>query len=1450
MRMKFEDYTKDQQKAIISKGKNIIVSAGAGSGKTQVLTERVIHFIKNEHYHLNEFLILTFTELAAGEMKNRIRKALKKANLEDAALVDTADICTFDAYAFSLVKKYHFMLNVASNVSIVDSNIINVRKKTIIDAIFEDEYEKEDHVFLSMVERFCFKDDKDLKDLLFKFYNKSLLQVDSNKYIEEFITKYYDASFIRTMKEKFDFKVKKMHEEMKEEFELLPNAPMSKKDNTPYFQAAKNSLSDFFNMQSFEELHTYFFNTSITLPKLPNGLSEDEKVFKKKFTEKLKKFQEYVLSLPKDEEEFMTYFFDCRPYTQKLIELLKELDAQIRDYKREYQVFEFDDIAKMALSLVRDNKEVQENIKNSLKMIMVDEYQDTSGLQEEFISYIGNNNVYMVGDVKQSIYRFRNAKSDIFTNKYNEYKKGNGGMAIDLNANFRSRKEVLDDINFIFKQIMTDNFGGANYAKDHVIEYGNKAYLKAGDKGDSSHSDFLVYEKTDSFNTPIKEANLVAQDILFKIKSHYKVMDIKDNTPYLRDCRYSDFCILMDRGTQFDKYLKVFNDYKIPLYAENDENISQNIFVLVLTNILRLIKAIQENDYTSKSFIKAFLSVARSFVLEYKDDELLRICKEKSFYDDPFITKLREIVIKNSNLSIEGLFEKVIFELDLYQKSITIGNVERNEKYLDMFLEQFTAMSKLDYSIDDFISFLESVNEYGMRIVLSSNGTSLDSVRIMNIHKSKGLEFNIVYFTGLASPFNRMDMDENFSVSAKYGMIYPPLSTSKTNLVKELNKDYEIDEDTSEKIRLFYVSLTRTREKMIFVTPLKDIQEYEEKCNYEKYKEILNEYHLKSLAQKTSLDIILDLYKKESINLSIFKKLLFAIDYTLPKMYFDMTFEDQKLFDASNMQKLFDRSEHYQKFALQLIEKYKDKKIATQEAFLLLKDKKINLYDFKQIIRNLKVELDLEFYFAYQNEPLSELLDCWIKDAKEEVIIPKESQYSLYLDRAIEINETKSYDDLKLLLELTNIKLREEVEIMLQNHQNVPPYMRSSAAISNPNFEFDREESLKMYLTKVVTLVSLNKIMPATIDYLTYVAMGEKPFLEELKVAIKQVFTKQISISTFTNFLTHLPLRVSDGFIKDLQTNLDEMKYDDYIFYLSQTDFSFYTLKEEAFQLLLFKNKFMGENIVRSFFSNFKENKLTLDEFIELISCMNYELSKEFTLLSIEEKQKCSIDSIDDVVISKGEQIQDLNKMKTFYEFLYPFIPFHKFDKYVGENELICEQDDNNDSVLTTPFEFKSLNLEKETIITQRASRQLDLSSSHQNMDFGTKIHFALEVLDFLNPNFDMIDDKYIRSCLRRFLNSDLMTNVKEGNIFKEYEFIDEDENVQGIIDLLVIYADHIDVIDYKTKNIDEEAYDKQLLLYGKFVQKIFNKPVNMYLYSLMNGDYRKVANNKKVIIQ
>ncbi len=825
--MDLSKFTPDQQKAIKAEGSNVLVSAGAGSGKTQVLTARVVYFVGQKGYKLDQFLILTFTKLAAGEMKKRIREKLTSEGLLEAvSQVDSANICTFDSYALNIVKKYHFLLNISPNVSIIDKTIIDVKKRNIIDEIFERLYKERDDGFCKMIEHFCLKDDKDIRKLILKVYDRSLLEIDTDKYLDEFEENYYSK---KKFEEIISFVVKEIKSLSKKIATTIENIPsnLGLNDGSGYIQKYLTDLfGPLFKAKSYDDLIKVYSNLNLTrkgdfenITWTSNSRSIEANKATNACKKAIDKLEEFFESLPKTRDAAFEDLEETKPYASVIIRIIKELDKSICAYKDLNGVYEFNDIAKMALKLVEENEEVRNEIKSSLKMIMIDEYQDTSSLQDGFIEKISDNNVYMVGDVKQSIYRFRNAEVSIFIDKYEDYKKNGTGQVIDMNKNFRSRREVLDDINYIFKQLMSKKRGGADYRKEHMIQFGQQDYIEAGPKDVDSHVRILGYSLNENEKkNPEIEAKLIARDIINKINNSYLVMDYDNNKkPHLRPVRFSDFCILMDRGSAFDKYQRVFNDLKLPIYVENDEKISMNVITLVLTNLLKMINFIKTDgfDYKDEYFKKVWLSLARSFLFAYDDESIYQIYQKGDLAHEKGITaKIREIVLNNYSSSSYELFETIIYELGIYSKCVSLGDVEKNHKYLDYFLSMFKSMSELNYSISDFISYMENLKEYRLDIKLSSTGTSIDSVRIMNIHKSKGLEFNIVYLAGTYKQFNDQYSKDSYSMSPKFGLVMRK-EADKANLVKEVNNVFENEEDTSERIRQLYVALTRTREQLI-----------------------------------------------------------------------------------------------------------------------------------------------------------------------------------------------------------------------------------------------------------------------------------------------------------------------------------------------------------------------------------------------------------------------------------------------------------------------------------------------------------------------------------------------------------------------------------------------------------------------------------------------------------
>lgn len=849
--------TKEQQWAIDAEGSNIIVSAGAGSGKTAVLTQRVIRKIMSG-VDVSRLLVLTFTNEAASEMKNRIRDAIIKNNLIDQLnLLDDAYITTFDSYALSVVKKYAYRLNISKNIGITDSNIITIYKYKVIDKIFDEMYGEED--FDNLINDFCLKDDAGLKKDIIKLSEKLDLQLDKDKYIREYFLYYDNEEFINKMINDYMHLIRNKVTQLKdiyEEFTSYCNDGLIKKIDE-YF-------SGLFSAQEYDEYVLFMNKSSVRFTGVDeNGLKLKEELKKK--IEEIKKLLRF-----KDVKELVLGIEKTKKNIQVILDIISKMDKEVAKYKDKTGSYEFNDIAHMALGIVQDYSEIREEIKNYFNEIMVDEYQDTSNIQEKFVSLISNNNVYMVGDVKQSIYRFRNANPYIFQDKYNRYSKHNGGIKIDLLKNFRSRNETLFNINEIFNLIMDDEIGNADYLESHNMVYGNTAY----DLENSGHDNSLeIYNYDNEINTMYtreeKEIFIISEDIKEKIKNNYQVFDKKSNR--LRNIKYSDICIITDRNKYLDKYKKILEYEEIPSVIYMNHELTNDNVVLIIKNLISLVNYVNKKIFDDK-FRYLFVSVARSFIFTYSDDMIYQIDKNKGYHQDEIIAKCKLI---NLNKPLEEIINEIFRVFNIYEKLTTLNGIDEYLIRIDNILDIANNLSGLGYNLEEFINYIEEVLDKGLTIEYSSNTSVDNAVKIMNIHKSKGLEFSLCYFTGMHNEFTIKEINDKMLISDKGGIILPYINEEGNiaeNILKDLYVDNFFKEEVSEKIRLFYVALTRCREKMIIVTSLD-----KERCGYERLVP-----KNKRLKYRSFLDILnsIDVINKYVVN----KEANYTHDYDIIKL--------------------------------------------------------------------------------------------------------------------------------------------------------------------------------------------------------------------------------------------------------------------------------------------------------------------------------------------------------------------------------------------------------------------------------------------------------------------------------------------------------------------------------------------------------------------------------------
>ncbi|MDD3241845.1 MAG: UvrD-helicase domain-containing protein [Bacilli bacterium] len=807
-------WTKEQQQAIDLDNSNIIVSAGAGSGKTAVLSERVIRKIK-DGIDVDKLLVLTFTNAAAAEMKIRIRKKIISNNMkEQLSKLDSSYITTFDSFALSLVKKYCIELNVSRDLSIVDNSIINIEKKKILEEILEEKYQEKDNDFLKLIRDFCNKDDDNIKKTILSLSKKIDMRYDKDEYLNTYLETFYNDNYIENIINEYV----KVILNYKDIIETLLEDLQHYLEEDQY-QKYYDLIINLVYAKTYDDI-----SKNINF-KLPNTSSkyEDEA---KEIIRDIKKYQKLIQekTFLTTEEEIKQSINSTYPYKKTIINIIKELDKRITSFKYKNNIFEFVDISKMAIKLVKEFKDVKEEIKNYFNEIMIDEYQDTNDLQEEFIKEIENNNIYMVGDIKQSIYRFRNANPNIFKEKYDKYSNNINGHKIDLNKNFRSRKEVLDNINTIFDLIMDNNLGGAEYKESHRMVFGNNTYIEEGNSDQNNDIEIYNYDPkgVENFSKEEIEAFIIANDIKEKINNNYQIFDKDSNPLILRKAKYDDFVIIMDRGKDFPLYKKIFEYMQIPLTIINDQDLTDQDNIYIISNIIKFILKIKNKKYDDE-FKYSFISIARSYIYEYSDQYIYDVIKENRYFETSIYKDLNEISSVIDYLSNKELIQNIIDKLDIYNKLLKLPNMKENTICLEMILEFASSTSTIGYTKEMLSECLKEMLDTEEKIKYSLNIGGGDSVKIINIHKSKGLEYHICYFSGFYKTFNLKELNDRFLYDNQYGIISPYFNNGIGDTIeKSLLKDKYVKEEVGEKLRLFYVALTRSMEKMIIVLPSRD----------------------------------------------------------------------------------------------------------------------------------------------------------------------------------------------------------------------------------------------------------------------------------------------------------------------------------------------------------------------------------------------------------------------------------------------------------------------------------------------------------------------------------------------------------------------------------------------------------------------------------------------------
>lgn len=895
------NWTEDQLKVINKRDSNILVSASAGSGKTAVLVERIIKKVLDEYLDVDKILVVTFTNAAAQELKEKILNAIYKAldiekdpkkvnHLRNQLIyINRANITTIDAFCFKLVKENFNILDLDPNIRICEESQSILIKTRVLEDLLEKEYESyvdEKNVFglYNILELFNGKDEELLESIL-KIYNFIQAFPYPFKWLEEQIEKYnidYDIDLYNTEfgRDIYDDIIAGIELAILKYDEYL-NKIMGLEE----FNKCAVILNEDINMlkvcvnanKSWDNLYNNLADFS--MPKFTIGKVSDEELKEEIATFRKKEVKEVVEKARKKiystSSEILKDNNLAYGYIKYLYNFLISFDNNFKEEKKKQGIAEFNDIMHYALELLVDKEDnitdIAKDLKNKFKEIYTDEYQDTSYVQERILDAISKeDNRFMVGDIKQSIYGFRQARPDIFNDKYNSYDLENENNTkksckIILSKNFRSREEVINSINYIFEKIMSSKNGQCEYGINESLKCGNTKYVDSEDVSYKTQINIIDLkdqpidmledsEESIELDEDLTSTQIEAKCIAYKIQDIMKKDKVMSDDGILRNVRYKDIVILLrgvkNKANVIEDALKENN---IPVFCDTSSSIFEGDEVKLILSFLKII----DNPYQDIHIISVMYSIIGNFTLDeitkirlYDNSSYVYDTLNNIINDDEFINKEIKLVEKIKTFlniiidytryskiySISDLLIRLYKDTNIYYQFALEENAESKKANLDYLIELASSFySTVGNTLNAYIKYIDNLKDKQDTSTSSAKiiGENEDVVRIMTIHKSKGLEFPIVILADTAKNYNFSDARKQKVVfHHKYGIgidiVNQDLGVTYPSLIKQAIRSVIEKETKSEEIRLFYVALTRAKEKLYIFATTKDYEkEYE-----------------------------------------------------------------------------------------------------------------------------------------------------------------------------------------------------------------------------------------------------------------------------------------------------------------------------------------------------------------------------------------------------------------------------------------------------------------------------------------------------------------------------------------------------------------------------------------------------------------------------------------------
>lgn len=891
------EWTSEQNQAINTKGCNLLVAAAAGAGKTAVLVQRIINTITDEKngVDIDRLLVVTFTNAAASEMRERIADAISKRLEEDPdslrlsrqiVLLNKACITTIHSFCLEVIRNNFQMIDLDPTFRIADETECLLLKQEVMDELFDEKYEAKDldRDFLELVE--CYgggRGDKGLCDIVMSLYNFSQSTPFPDEWVKEAAEKFnVDDDFdfgssiwAGVIMDSLSIELSGIYEMMKRAYAMLGGV----EGLEPYlyhFKFEMDNIRGLTECNSYTELSEKLSN--FQFGKLPScrkvsdkQIQEDVKSIRDDVKKQIKKIKDEICSFTS--EKIKNEMRKLYPLMKCLALLTIQFGKEYRARKKEKGIIDFNDIEHYCIDILSEKDEdgkirpskIALEYRKKFEEVLIDEYQDSNMVQELILSLISRKdedvpNLFMVGDVKQSIYRFRQAEPKLFLDKYKTYKECGKERKILLYKNFRSRPEIVDGINYIFRSIMSKNIGEIRYddseklnagAKYPEMEHENEqdesveVYIAESLKNDEEEREALDEDTTASEDEDIDslqlEARMVAKRISDLIDSGFMVYD--KNTKMYRKVEYRDIVILMRAAARPSPvYMDELSNKGIPVYADAGTGYFE------VTEIQTMLSLLQIIDNPMQDI--PLLSVLRSPIGAFTPDELIdiRIADDRKTYyealklkaasgDDgtskragSFLNRLNKWRKKSVNMPISEFIWYLYTDTGYYAYAGAMpGGVQRQANLRILFERARQYEETSLKGLFNFINFInrlkKSSGDMGSAKILGENE---NVVRIMSIHKSKGLEFPVVFVCGLGKRFNLADLRRSilFHHDLGFGPEYVDFKKrfSYHTVIKEAIQKKMKLESYSEEMRILYVAFTRAKEKLILTGTVPDFK--------------------------------------------------------------------------------------------------------------------------------------------------------------------------------------------------------------------------------------------------------------------------------------------------------------------------------------------------------------------------------------------------------------------------------------------------------------------------------------------------------------------------------------------------------------------------------------------------------------------------------------------------